>query len=734
MIVRHIPMKSVLQSSFSGLVKYITSEQGKQERLGEVTISNCQSTQINWATYEVAATQAQNQRAKGDKTYHLLISFAPGENPTAFMLKDIEQRVCAAIGFSAHQRISAIHYDTDNLHIHIAINKIHPISFTLHEPFRAYKTLGDIAVKLEKEHGLQQTNHYPKKVGSENRADDMEHHSGIQSLLNWIKKECGTQLINAKSWPDFHAILNENGLRANLRGNGLVIQNKEGITVKASSVQRSLSKQRLEQRLGSFLSNKTSLLTVETTSSVERYYEPKPLNNKLNTVELYSSYQTERADFKTLMKAELKKARDKRDKLIAQTLNSGKLKRSSIKLVDGDRLSKKILYSLTSKHLKSEIDHIKQAYQKEHHKITEKYQCRIWADWLKQKATDGNTDALLALRAREKSQDRYGNALAGKGSNTKQPIKGTVFDSITKEGTIIYRVGRCAIHDKGTSLKISKNSNYGELAVALEMAQIRFGSIIKVEGTEHFKEQILLTAASLKLPIKFDDRALENRRIQLINDLITKEQSNEHRRQSTIGGGTDRGSNETSQRTKYIHFRSGRAINDGRDRVIGKPNVGSIGRQPPPQSKNHLRTMSQLGVVQFSERSEMLLPSHVLSDLEHQGTQSTHSLRRDVSGARINPIEWGAADRYITEREDKRQMIKDILPHRRYNKITDNGTAKFAGIRHINNEFLALLQKNEEILVLPIKDTIVHELKKLSIGARLKLSTHGISLTTSRKR
>ena len=90
MIIRHIPMKSARMSSFSGLVKYITDEQNKQERVGKVRISNCNSVDPSWAIQEVLATQAKNQRAKGDKTYHVLISFAPGENPSEAVLKAIK--------------------------------------------------------------------------------------------------------------------------------------------------------------------------------------------------------------------------------------------------------------------------------------------------------------------------------------------------------------------------------------------------------------------------------------------------------------------------------------------------------------------------------------------------------------------------------------------------------------------------------------------------------------------
>ena len=82
MIIRHIPMKSARLSSFSNLVKYLMDEQNKQERVGKVRISNCNSVDPTWAIQEVLATQARNQRAKGDKTYHILISFAAADNPS----------------------------------------------------------------------------------------------------------------------------------------------------------------------------------------------------------------------------------------------------------------------------------------------------------------------------------------------------------------------------------------------------------------------------------------------------------------------------------------------------------------------------------------------------------------------------------------------------------------------------------------------------------------------------
>lgn len=296
MIIRHIPMKSIRKSSFSRLVNYITSTQGKQERIGQIRITNCQSIEKDWAIHEVMATQAHNQRAKGDKTYHLLISFAPGENLSTKGLKEIEERAVASLGFSEHQRISVVHHDTDNLHIHIAINKIHPKHHTLHEPFRAYKTLGDMAEKLEIEYGLQQTNHSARKVRAENLSDDMEHHAGIESLLGWIKRNCLSQLEEAQNWSSFHNKLSENGLRIRERGNGFIISDINGLAVKASSISRSLSKSNLEKRLGKFEPPKN----MESSNFLQRHYEQGPINRRVNTAELFARYQAEQKIIKQL--------------------------------------------------------------------------------------------------------------------------------------------------------------------------------------------------------------------------------------------------------------------------------------------------------------------------------------------------------------------------------------------------------------------------------------------------
>src|SRR5690606_4991683 len=190
MIAKHVPMRTAGKSDFAGLVQYITDAQSKDHRLGHVRVTNCVAGSVRDAITEVLATQYANTRATGDKTYHLLVSFRAGEQPSAETLQAIEERICAGLGFGEHQRVSAVHNDTDNLHIHIAINKIHPTRRTMHEPYYSHRALAELCTTLECDYGLERDNHEPRQRGAAARAADMERHSGEQSLVGWIKREC----------------------------------------------------------------------------------------------------------------------------------------------------------------------------------------------------------------------------------------------------------------------------------------------------------------------------------------------------------------------------------------------------------------------------------------------------------------------------------------------------------------------------------------------------------------
>ncbi|HAT1749727.1 TPA: TraI/MobA(P) family conjugative relaxase [Legionella pneumophila] len=608
MIIRHIPMKKTRLSSFSGLVQYLCNQQNKQERVGKVRLSNCNSLDPIWAVQEVLATQAKNQRATGDKTYHMLISFAPGENPSPQVLRKIEDRVALSIGFKEHQRISVVHHDTDNLHIHVAINKIHPQTFNMIEPYRAYKIFAEVASQLEIELGLQITNHQTRKNRSENLADDMEHHSGIESLINWMKRHCKEKIEAARSWKKIHSILAEHGLMIRVKTNGFVFCNPQGMTVKASSISRTFSKKNLESKLGPFVPS-----YLEGDAPESNVYRYEPLNKKILGSALYATYKHEKSHNKHIISDRLKNLRDAKAKLIEKAKKRGRIKRATLKLMNLSKVQKKFLYSHINKKLLNEIDSIRKNYAKERSRLLDSHQNKTWADWLKQKAQEGDQDALVAMRYRNR-KNNHDYTISGSDS-VFTTLNFRQIDSVTKEGTEIYKKDNSVIRDNGKEIIISKGGSISALKRALEMARQRYGDCICVNGSPLFKKIILQIVIQYQMPITFADLDLENQR-QKLN--FEQEKSHEQSRSNW-------------QYPRRRTPRSHEAVGTTTGIRSTKPDSFSLRQGSPAKDHNGLRNLSQCDLVQFTRRGQVLLQDDAHDHLERQGFKLNNHVRRETS-------------------------------------------------------------------------------------------------------
>jgi len=727
MIAKHVAMRSVKKSDFAGLVKYISDPQEKNERVDFVSVTNCQSDDVPMAILEVTHTQSRNSRAAADKTYHLIVSFRAGENPNAETLRAIEARICEGLGFGEHQRVSALHSDTDNLHLHIAINKIHPTRLTIHTPYNDHKTLGALCERLEREYGLERDNHQAQKTGSENRAGDMERHAGVESLLGWIKRECLADLKTAQNWTEFRAVLADNGLTLMLRGNGFVVADGAGTMVKGSSIAREFSKGQLEARLGPF---EPQEMTPE--AAPVKQYEPRPLRVRVDTTELYARYQAEQQTRTADRAQSWAQARDRRYGLMETARRTARLKRAVIKLMGGSASTKRMLYAMTSKTLTANLDKIARQYREERTTIYSHYQRQAWADWLRSQAAKGDRGALEALRARPAAQTLNGNTVTASGDRTHAPGPANQ-DSITKKGTAIFTAGRAVIRDDGKRLKVSKGLNHQATYTALRMAMDRYGSHLSVTGTDEFKAQIVKVAAITQLAVTFDDAELERRRQALMTtqaklEIPTDGRSDDRGRRNTSSV-NDAGSTTTRPEREL----GLRRANPPAKRATPKPNVGRIGRKPPPERQNRLRNLSTLGVVRFDERSEVLLPGNVPGHLEHQGAQRTDALRRTGDQPGLAAAAWKAADTYIQERNRMRSLVLDIPEHNRYNVIVGE-TLVYVGQRSIDGQSLALLRKDNQIYVLPVDEATAAQLRRKLVGDAVSIRNGSVVVQPTKGR
>ena len=639
-------MKSVKKSDFASLVNYLADDQAKQSRVATTSVTHCESSDLRAAFIEVMAIQAMNTRAESDKTYHLILSFRAGERPEDDVLKTIEREVCVGLGYGEHQRISVAHDDTDNFHLHIAVNKIHPTRLTIHNPYNDHKTLGRLCAALELHYGLERDNHSAVRVGSENRALDMEHHAGVESLLGWIKRECLAQLLAATSWTELHRVLQAHGLAIHERGNGLVICDQAGLMVKASSVARTLSKTKLLERFGDFkppfdTDPQSNLNHIDNHNNKPlkaqapvKHYAATPVRTRMDTTLLFSRYKNEQLGIAGYRAQAGQAALAKKARLIADVKSKAKLKRATTQLAGGSRAEKKCLYALISHSVKSELKSINEHYRQERERLLKQCQPLQWADWLRREATSGNPEALAALRARRGTITLKGNTVSASGGVMQKTGVNAIQESITKKGTIIYRVGSSAVRDEGDRLKVSRGATREGLAAALCLAMERYGTHITVTGTAEFKAQIVEVAANAKLDLMFTDAALEQQRMALIKQASTNQQVSTHN------------------------------VKDTRSEA---------------------------------EANKLM------------------SVRQGIAVSALTPLSFAAADLYIQEREQKRLKILDILKHRRYTNA-DVGVLAFMGVRHSAGESLALLKRDEVILVMPIDEKTAKRLSRLAIG------------------
>ena len=465
-------------------------------------------------------------------------------------------------------------------------------------------------------------------------------------------------------------------------------------------------------------------------------------------MELYAKYKAEQQSLTTARAQALERARHRKDRLIEAAKRSNRLRRATIKVVGEGRANKKLLYAQASKALRSEIQAINKQFQQERTALYAEHSRRTWADWLKKEAQHGGADALAALRAREAAQGLKGNTIRGEGQ--AKPGHAPAVDNITKKGTIIFRAGMSAVRDDGDRLQVSREATREGLQEALRLAMQRYGNRITVNGTVEFKAQMIRAAVDSQLPITFTDPALESRRQALLN----KENTHERTERPEHRGRTGRGAGGPGQRPAADQHATGAAAvaraGDGRpaagrgDRadaglhaatVHRKPDVGRLGRKPPPQSQHRLRALSELGVVRIAGGSEVLLPRDVPRHVEQQGTQPDHALRRGISrpgtGVGQTPPGVAAADKYIAEREAKRLKGFDIPKHSRY--TAGDGALTFQGTRTIEGQALALLKRGDEVMVMPIDQATARRLTRIAVGDAVSITAKG-SIKTSKGR
>ncbi|EMU94241.1 relaxase/mobilization nuclease domain protein [Escherichia coli MP021017.3] len=444
------------------------------EKVASYRVTNCGTDDPADAAILIQATQAANTRSKAEKTYHFVYSFPPGEQPDLETLHAIEDELCAAIGLDEHQRVSAVHIDTDNLHVHVAINKVHPTGLQNIEPYYDQFRLMEACERLEVEHGLQRTFHgleakqrhqnrdielLPAKAPEQRDSLFREHLRNAYDLsiskppeaktLNGLRKLSDTRLqrqsadkaepvrigakvasVEAQSGietligyaarelaPAMRQATSWQELHDAAAEHGLEVRQRGAGLVIGEPDSGIWAK---ASNVGRDLSMKAltdrlgpfqpSERQAEAKANRKRY-EPRPRRpDNPTTAGLFNQYQRERQAAILARRQGLDQIKRERAAFNAQVKQWSQTERMLLK-VAGKGPTKRLMYGTIKQQADASRQKNRQSADARRQALFKQTTMPTWADWLTQQAERGNTEALAVLRDREERTRRWNGEL-----------------------------------------------------------------------------------------------------------------------------------------------------------------------------------------------------------------------------------------------------------------------------------------------------------------------------------
>jgi len=252
---------------------------------------------------EMAAIADMGVRSN-DPISHYVLSWKRGENPTNAQVDESVKILLKELHCHENQCVYALHKNTDNTHLHVAMNRVHPDTHKVIKPAGGFEieALHRAIAKMEQAHGWEpqknarysisetgevvRSNNQPHREQPKQKTQDKEHHIGAKSAERIGIEKVGPITQHAQTWNELHSQLADMGMAYDRKGSGAVI--KVGLTyIKASSVGRHASLKAMEKRLGPFEARNPN-------QEVLKVDHTQPLEKKFST---WHEYNQERKEF-----------------------------------------------------------------------------------------------------------------------------------------------------------------------------------------------------------------------------------------------------------------------------------------------------------------------------------------------------------------------------------------------------------------------------------------------------
>jgi hypothetical protein len=259
----------------------------------------------------------QNKRV-ADPVMHLLLSWRENESPTKEQTIEAVKIALGELDLSQCQAVYALHQNTDNMHLHICINRIDPETTKAITPAGGWtrRAMERAARRIEYVQGWQTENNTWSEINEKGEAvrkpyspgnsvpqkvQDMENLTGEQSAIRKAQNALKDKLKGLSAWEDFYNLLSLNGMMYMKKGSGAVIT-LDGVTVKASDVSRNLTLSKLEKQLGTYREIHHLARVIYDDKSKGRRV-PQPLDDTNRNNENWDAYIKAKTDYYSGRKA-----------------------------------------------------------------------------------------------------------------------------------------------------------------------------------------------------------------------------------------------------------------------------------------------------------------------------------------------------------------------------------------------------------------------------------------------
>ncbi|MBA3034688.1 MAG: relaxase/mobilization nuclease domain-containing protein [Gammaproteobacteria bacterium] len=557
-------------SSFSTLGKYLVSEKLDKET-GEIVRdardvhveTNCLS--VNTAAAEMRAVAEMNGRVN-DPVYHAVISWREGEQPNDKQMMDAARQAQAAIGMDGHQFVYAIHRETDNHHVHMMVNRVHPDTHKAVYPDRDFYKLDKCMREVELAQGwqhdrgpyavvdgkIERTKREAVAPPLPTKARDLEAATGCQSLLSYSQAASPELVaaVDAGDWQALHASLRKHGLEIREAGQGFKIYDiadPSATPVKASDVAPALGGGKLKKRLGEFQKPLRIVLAEKPVRTYNPYREKQQDGRDERREARAAARLALRQQFDTEKRQQLvhhKEQREAEKFALSDLAMRTRAERERIKLQGLPAEDRRARLSVLAMTAAAERERIKRTGvdQREAEKV------KGYRSWCGDRATQGNPAAIAQLKGweyqesrRRRAGEREEEAAAARGAIRAEvlahdtPAKPLVLDEVAwsvdrRTGDVTYRLrGVDALRDTGRQVSVLQPTDDLSIEAGLRLAAQKFGSTLTLTGSTEFQQRAVRVAVEQGLGVRFADPAIEAYRLQI------QQQRDGQRNQKEIG-------------------------------------------------------------------------------------------------------------------------------------------------------------------------------------------------------